>query len=176
MLTVDGKMDIPFSKNEVIENTQKYVPDCESIKYKNMTKNIDSITITPMQIILKVSSKIENVSLASISSTTHDDYIGLMRYFAYDQNGNEIGIMSYQTLNKITYANGKSEEWDIGDIGTYKNFKNATMELMEYFIIERKDDCSNIRIKAEEMIDKTIEGRFVQEYKEIGNFNIEKQQ
>ena len=173
MLTADGKMDIPFSKNEVIKNTQKYVPDCESIKYKNMTKTIDSITITPMQIILKVSSKIENVSLASISSTTHDDYIGLMRYFAYDENGNEIGMMNYPTLNKIIYANDKSEEWDIGDIGTYKNFKNATMELMEYFIIEKKDGCSNIKIKAEEIIDKTIDGKFVQEYKEIGNFDIE---
>ena len=148
------------------------MPECDSIKYKNMTKTIDTITITPMQIILKVSSKIENVSQASLSSTMHDDYIGLMRYVAYDQNGNEIGMIDYQSLNKITYANGKSEEWDIGDIGTYKNFKNATMELMEYFIIEKKDGCSNIKVTAQEIVDKTIDGKFIQEYKNIGNFEI----
>lgn len=166
-------MDVAFSKNQLLENTYTYVPECESIKYKNMTKTIDSITITPMQIIFKASSKIENVSQASISSTTHDDYIGLMRYAAYDKNENKIGMINYQSLNKITYANGKSEEWEIGDIGTYKNFKNATMELIEYFIIEKKENCSNIKIVAEEIVDKTIGEKFIQEYREIGNFDVE---
>ena len=169
-----GQMDIPFSKNELAENTFTYVPQCESMKYKQMTKTVETVTITPMQIIIKVSSKIENVSNASIGSTTHEDYIGLMRYDAYDQNGNKIGMKNYQTLNKITYANGKSEEWDIGDIGTYKSFKNATMELMEYFIIEKKDDCSSIKIVAqEEIIENPTGENWKQRFKDIGDLNIE---
>lgn len=169
-----GQMDIPFSKNELAENTFTYVPQCESMKYKQMTKTVETVTITPMQIIIKVSSKIENVSNASIGSTTHEDYIGLMRYDVYDQNGNKIGMKNYQTLNKITYANGKSEEWDIGDIGTYKSFKNATMELMEYFIIEKKDDCSSIKIVAqEEIIENPTGENWKQRFKDIGDLNIE---
>lgn len=132
---VDGRMDISFSKSELQENTQVFVPNCENFKYKNMTKTVESIAITPMQIVLKVSSKRENVSYASISSTTHEDYIGLMKYKAYDQNGIKLGLKDYQTMQKITYANGKSEEWRIGDIGTYMNFKNAKMELTEYMIV-----------------------------------------
>lgn len=169
-----GQMDIPFSKNELAENTYTYVPQCESMKYKQMTKTIETVTITPMQIILKVSSKIENVNNASLGSTTHEDYIGLMRFDAYNQNGNKIGMKNYQTLNKITYVNGKSEEWDIGDIGTYKSFKNATIELMEYFIIEKKDDCSAIKIVAqEEIIENPTGENWKQRFKDIGNLYVE---
>lgn len=43
------------------------------IEYRNMTKTVESVAVTPMQIILKISSKRENVSYASISNTGHDD-------------------------------------------------------------------------------------------------------
>ena len=36
---------------------------------------------------------------------------------------------------------------------------------MEYFIIEKKDGCSNIKVTAQEIVDKTIDGKFIQEYR-----------
>lgn len=145
-ICVEGRMDVQFSKTSLNENTEIYTPECENFKYRNMTKTVESVAVTPMQIILKVSSKRENVSYSSISYTGHKDYIGLMKYKAYDQNGIELGMKDYQTMQKITYANGKSEEWGIGEIGTYKNFENATMELTEYMIIEKKEDLQKIII------------------------------
>lgn len=135
-----------FSKTSLNENTEIYTPESEEFKYRNMTKTVESVAVTPMQIILKISSKRENVSYASISNTGDKDYIGLMKYKAYDQNGIELGMKDYQTMQKITYANGKSEEWGIGDIGTYINFENATMELTEYMIIEKKENIEKIVI------------------------------
>ena len=143
---VDGKMNINFSKTELEENTKVFAPNCEQFKYKNMTKTVERITITPMQIILKISSKRANLSYANISSTTDKNYIGLMKYKAYDQNGKELGIKDYEITQKITYANGETEEWGIGDIGTYKNFKDAELELIEYMIIEKKQNVDNITI------------------------------
>ena len=143
---VEGKMDINFSKTTLDKSIDKITPNCENFKYKNMTKTVESVSITPLQIILKISSKRENVSYASISSTAHENYIGLMKYKAYDQNGIELGLKDYQIMQKITYSNGKSEEWGIGEIGTYKNFENAKMELIEYIIIEKKDGINSIGI------------------------------
>lgn len=145
-ICIEGRMDVQFSKTSLNENTEIYTPESEEFKYRNMTKTVESVAVTPMQIILKISSKRENVSYASISNTGDKDYIGLMKYKAYDQNGIELGMKDYQTMQKITYANGKSEEWGIGDIGTYINFENATMELTEYIIIEKKENIEKIVI------------------------------
>lgn len=166
---VDGKMDISFSKTELEENTKVFVPNCEQFKYKNMTKTVERIAITPMQIILKISSKRENLSYANISSTTDKNYIGLMKYKAYDQNGKELGIKDYEITQKITYANGKSEEWGIGDIGTYKNFKDAELELTEYMIIEKKQNVDNITIVPSVGHPKE---NGEEEYKELNKWDI----
>mgnify|MGYP005825593277 CR=1 FL=1 len=166
---VDGRMDISLSKTKLEENTDIFVPDCEDFKYKNMTKTVESIAITPMQIILKVSSKRENVSYASIANTSHKDYIGLMKYKAYDQNGMELGIKDYQIMQKITYANGTSEEWEIGDIGTYMNFENAKMELTEYMIVEKKQGINSITIVSS-VSQPNINGE--EEYEELDKWNI----
>ena len=166
---VDGKMDINFSKTELEENTNTFVPNCEQFKYKNMTKTVERIAITPMQIILKISSKRSNLSYANISSTTDKNYIGLMNYKAYDQNGKELGIKDYEITQKITYSNGKSEEWGIGDIGTYKNFKDAELELTEYMIIEKKQNVDNITIvPSVENLDENCEIK----YKELDKWII----
>ena len=166
---VDGRIDVDFSKTKLEENTHVFVPNCESFKYKNMTKTVESITVTPMQMILKISSKRENVSYASISSTIHENYIGLMKYKAYDQNVIELGLKDYQTMQKITYANGKSEEWGIGEIGTYINFKNAKMELTEYMIVEKKQGIDCITI-IPSVSHPNINGE--EEYVELDKWNI----
>ena len=66
----------------------------------------------------------------------------------------------------ITYENGIKEEWAPGDIGTYKDFKNATMDITEYIIIEKKDNINGIKIVPFERADLTNEGN------ELGELNI----
>lgn len=145
-IELNGEFNINVSKNKALENTTIITPECEDAKYKNMTKKVEQIKVTPLQIIVKVSTKIDNVSLQSLSYTRGKDYIGIVDFKAYDSNGNKLKLINYETKRTINYANGKTEEWSPGDIGTYKDFYNATMELEEYIIIEKGEDINSISI------------------------------
>ena len=72
-------------------------------------------------------------------------------------------------MQKITYANGTSEEWEIGDIGTYMNFENAKMELTEYMIVEKKQGINSITI-VPSVSQPNINGE--EEYEELDKWNI----
>ena len=91
-----------------------------------------------LQIIIKLKTQIDNVSLQSLSSTRNKDYIGIIDYNVYDTNGNKLNSFNIEKQRTITYSNGTTEEWAPGDIGTYKDFYGATMNLTEYIIIEKK--------------------------------------
>lgn len=145
-MEIDGEFQIELSKTKALENTKKILPECEEINYKHMTKKIEEVKITPLQMIVKISSTIDQVSLNSLSNTQNQDYIGLSNYDVYDQQGNKLSAYDFEITRKITYANGKTEEWARGDIGTYQDFKNAKMELTEYIIIEKKEEVNHLKI------------------------------
>ena len=74
------------------------------------------------------------------------DYIGIIDYNVYDTNGNKLNSFDIEKQRTITYSNGITEEWAPGDIGAYKDFYGATMNLTEYIIIEKKDNIQGIKI------------------------------
>ena len=74
------------------------------------------------------------------------DYIGIIDYNVYDTNGNKLNSFNIEKQRTITYSNGTTEEWAPGDIGAYKDFYGATMNLTEYIIIEKKDNIQGIKI------------------------------
>lgn len=145
-IDMTGEFVVEVSKDKALENTKVITPNCEDVKYRNMTKTIEEVKITPLQIIVKVKTLRDNVSLQCLSSTRNKDYIGVTDFKVYDDIGNELDSLKYETKRTITYANGKVEEWSPGDIGTYKSFYNAKMELIEYIIIEKKENANGIKI------------------------------
>lgn len=145
-IDMTGEFVVVVSKDKALENTKVITPNCEAVKYRNMTKNIEEVRITPLQIIVKVKTLRDNVSLQCLSSTRNKDYIGVTDFKVYDDIGNELDSLKYETKRTITYSNGKVEEWAPGDIGAYKNFNNAKMELIEYIIIEKNDNANAIKI------------------------------
>lgn len=145
-IDMTGEFVVEISKDKALENTEVIKPNCENVKYRNMTKTIEDVRITPLQIIVKVKTNRDNVSLQCLSSTRDKDYIGVTDFKVYDDLGNELESLKYETKRTITYSNGKVEEWAPGDIGTYKSFYNAKMELIEYIIIEKKDNVNGIKI------------------------------
>ena len=146
--TIDmtGEFVVEVSKDKALENTEIIIPDCEKVKYRNMTKTIEEVRITPLQIIAKVKTVRENLSLQALSSTMNKDYVGITDFNVYDNLGSKLESLRYETKRTITYANGKVEEWAPGDIGTFKSFYNAKMELIEYIIIEKPENIDNIKI------------------------------
>lgn len=145
-ISIDGKFNIKVSKEKALENTKMIEPDDTKATYKQMTKNITEIKVTPLQIIVKIETKIENVSSSSLAGVNDKDYIGVINYNVSDDKGNKLLKYNFESKRTITYSNGKVEEWSPGDIGTYKTFSGATMSLVEYIIIEKADDVKQINI------------------------------
>lgn len=145
-ISIDGKFNVEVSKEKALENTKKIEPDNTIARYKNMSKNITEIKVTPLQIIVKLETKIENVSSSSLAGENDKDYIGRIDYNVSDDKGNELLKYSFESKRTITYSNGKVEEWSPGDIKTDKTFYGATMSLVEYIIIEKADDVKQINI------------------------------
>lgn len=145
-IDISGEFNVEVSKDKALENTKIVDANCESAKYKELTQSVDEVKVTPLQIIIKLKTQIDNVSLQSLSSTRNKDYIGIIDYNVYDTNGNKLNSFNIEKQRTITYSNGTTEEWAPGDIGTYKDFYGATMNLTEYIIIEKKDNIQGIKI------------------------------
>ena len=145
-ISIDGKFNVEVSKEKALENTKKIEPDNTMARYKNMSKNITEIKVTPLQIIVKLETKIENVSSSSLAGENDKDYIGIINYNVSDDKENKILKYSFESKRTITYSNGKTEEWSPGDIKIDKTFSGATMNLVEYIIIEKANEVKQINI------------------------------
>ena len=167
-LPFDGQFDIKVSKEKAVENTKIIVPECEEIQYKDMTKKVEKVMITPLQTIVKLSTIYEDVSLDKLTNTENVNHINIIEYEAYDEDGKSLNVCSYETQRIVTYADGRVEEWEQGDIGTSKKFTHGKMELTEYVIIEKHEENPNLKLTLKER----IETRGEREYITIGNFNL----
>lgn len=145
-INIGGEFEVEVSKEKALQNTNVIYPENAEVTYKKMTQKIEEVKVTPLQIIAKVSTTINDVSLQSLSSSWNEDHIGLIDFKVYDNNNQELSSCQYETKRVITYENWKTEEWATGDIGTFKDFENATMYLTEYIIIEKKEDVDSIKI------------------------------
>lgn len=171
---MDGEINVEVSKEKALENTEVIIPGVPQAKYKNMTKTVEKVEITPMQIIVKISTQINNVSLRSLSSSRNKDYIGITDFKVLGNDGQELISTNYETRRTISYVDGTVEEWAAGDIGTYKSFYNAKMNLEEIIIIEKKANTNNIKIipTVQEVTYESDGNRKEQEI-EYGEFDIE---
>ena len=167
-LPINGEFNVKVSKEKAVENTKIIEPECEEIKYKDMTKKVEKVMITPLQTIVKLSTIYENLSLEKLTDAENENHINIIEYEAYDEDGKSLSICSYETKRTVTYADGRIEEWEQGDIGTSKEFYNGKMELTEYVIIEKNEESPSIRLKLKERIETKNE----REYISIGNFRI----
>lgn len=111
---------------------------------------------------IKFSSEYENYFVTDETGT----YLDSINNYSIIIDGKDfwirprLGTHSYETKRTIIYENGKTEEWEQGDIGTSKNLVNARMELIEYIIIEKDKEKSKIKIEAKEMLDNKSFGNF----------------
>lgn len=145
-INIGGNFEVEVSKEKAIQNTKVVTPENTSVSYKKMTKKVEEVKVTPLQIIAKITTKIEDMSQQSLSNTRNEEHIGLVDFNVYDNNNNELSSCQYEIKRTITYQDGKTEEWATGDIGTAKDFKGATMYLTEYVIIEKKENLDSIKI------------------------------
>lgn len=169
-IQLDGEINVNVSKKKSLENTKINKDINQKVEYKKMVQKIDRVTETPLQTIIKVTSTINDLSFYSLTHEQDENYIGIQNFKVYDNNGNEIESCTYETERKVTYENGKVEEWATGDIGTNIDFDNAKMELTQYIILEKKENINNLKIVP--TVEK-INKENTKEKIEIGEFNID---
>lgn len=162
LLPIEGEFNIKVSKVKATNNTITFVPDCEEVKHKNMTIKVEKLMQTPLQTIVKVIRKYDNVSLSSLTYENNSEFIDDIIYNAYNENDKKLSTITYETKRQVVYEDGRKEEWVPGDIGTSNNFEKAKMEIVEYVIVRKDEDNSKLNIKLSERLNK----------KEFGNFEI----
>ena len=131
------------SKEKAQKNTTTFVPKSDTkLKYKTMEKSIETISITPLQNIIKIKNLYKDISLKELPNEIID-------YVVYDQNNNKILSCTIDTESKITYEDGTVENCEPGDYSFSKqNFQHATYEDTEMIAIEQSNDIKEITIKA----------------------------
>lgn len=175
-IETDSKFDIKLSREKTLEDSKIYEDLDVSIDYRNMHKKIDKVIVGPTQTVIKLSTKITDVSLKALSSpyyiTNHIETH--VEYKVFNQEGSEINNFSREMKRTVQYSNGKTEEWGTGDIGTWKDFENATMYLEEYIVFETNDTTNKIIIEpsiSERIPDK--EKSFDEKTVKLDNLEIE---
>ena len=173
-LRLDGQFDIKLSKEKALENSRKIEVSNEEIVYKDkeLTQKIESTVVTPLQTIVKVHSTYEHIDYSQLTDSTSEEHIGIREYKVFNESGNEINSYSFETKRMITYADGKEEEWGSEQIEpTRIPFKDATLEIIDYILIENEDN-SKIKILSQER-NGLINGIKKVVYTDIGSFEID---
>ncbi len=170
-LQIDGEFNIDLSKEKAVQNSKNIEINCDEVVYddKGLTQKIESVVVTPLQTIVKVHSTYENVGYSDLTNATSEDHIGIRQYKVLSEDGEEINSYSLEAKRIITYEDGKEEEWEAGQIEpTRFSFTNATLETMDYILIEKRNDDSKIKIVSQE-------GNGIKniEYTDIGSFEID---
>ena len=170
-LEIDGEFNIDLSKEKAVQNSKKIQVSCNDVIYenKNLTQTIESVVVTPLQTIVKVHSIYDNVNKEKLTDANNTEYIGPRAYKIFNANGEEINSFSSESKRKITYTDGKEEEWATGQIEpTRGTFENASLEVTDIILIENSIDNSSIKIVSQE-------GNGIKniEYTNIGSFEID---
>ena len=170
-LEIDGEFNIDLSKEKAVQNSKKIQVSCNDVIYenKNLTQTIESVVVTPLQTIVKVHSIYDNVNKEKLTDANNTEYIGPRAYKIFNANGEEINSFSSESKRKITYTDGKEEEWATGQIEpTRGTFENASLEVTDIILIENSIDNSSIKIVSQD-------GNGIKniEYTNIGSFEID---
>lgn len=136
---LEGNIDIKVSKNRLDENTKVIIPECEEIKYKNMTQKVDEIRITPLHIIAKVSIQIENINKDNIWNIISKEAK------VYNENGIELTSYTSKLNENFVYKGKEISEGDVYDIKSNTKEK-ATMNISEIIIIEKTENMNGLKI------------------------------
>lgn len=145
-IIMDGNFNINLSKNAILKDTNVIPQESQTVAYKKMDINIDKVTVTPIQTIITLKSTINNASSDSITHTYDKDYIGLLGYYVYDEEGNLLTNHQFEQKRMLILDNGKTIEWYSSDGVHNLTFNNATMILKNYITLKTDENLGSIKI------------------------------
>lgn len=141
-IEIDGEFEVQLSKAKALENSTIIDNIDEEASYKHITERVKRVIITPMQILIEIRIDLEGIS----SSNVGDKSIFNEQYKVYTDSGEELEQSMFETRRHLIYANGKEEDWEVGDVRYVGNFSNAKMELTDYIALEKKPNIKSLKI------------------------------
>lgn len=145
-IIMNGNFNINLSKNTILDDTNVIPQKSQTVSYKKMDINIDKVTVTPIQTIITLTSTINNASSDSITHAYDKDYIGLLGYYVYDEEGNLLTNHQFEQKRTLILDNGKTIEWYSSDGVNNLTFSNATMILKNYITIRTDENLDSIKV------------------------------
>lgn len=145
-IIMDGNFNVNLSKNAILEDTNVIPQESQTVAYKKMDINIDKVTVTPIQTIITLTSTINNASSDSMTHTYDKDYIGLLGYYVYDEEGNLLTNHQFEQKRTLILDNGKTIEWYSSDGVNNLTFNNATMILKNYITMKTDENLDSIKV------------------------------
>lgn len=147
-IELDGTFSAILSKEKALEDSREIKVDDKTINYERLSAKINQVTVTPMQVIIELDVNLNNISMQTLSgygrmSENSVEYRGMN---IYDKDGKKIDCGGREIKRVIQYSDGTIEEWAPGDIGTYKDFKNAKLQLTEYVYFPTNDNLDNLKL------------------------------
>lgn len=140
IIDIDGEFSVDVSKEKILENSNIIKLTDKKSTYKNVTQEIEEISINPIQTIIRAKTTITGVD--SNKRYFYDDDIQSPLWVEFkitDENGKKLTSTNCQTQKILTKGDGTVEEWYPGDINTMSTYINGTFELTEYIILENSN-------------------------------------
>lgn len=145
-IAMSGNFNINLSKNTILKDTNIISQDLQTVNYKKMNISVDKVTVTPIQTIISLTSTINDISSNSIKNTNDKDYIGLIGYYVYDNNGNQLVNHQFEQKRTLILNNGNIIDGESSNIVNNLTFDNATMNLKNYISIRTNESFDSIKI------------------------------
>ena len=139
-IDIEGEFSVDVSKDKILADSNIIKLTDKKASYKNVTQEIEEISINPIQTIIRTKTRITGV--ASNKRYDYEDEMQNPLWVEFkitDGNGKELKSESFETKKILTKEDGTVEEWYPGDIDGMSRYTNGTFELTEYIIVENNN-------------------------------------
>lgn len=139
-IDIEGEFSVDVSKEKILQDSKIIQLTDKKSSYKNVTQEIEEISINPIQTIIRTKTTITGV--ASNKRYYYEDELQNPLWVEFkitDENGKELITQSFETKKILTKEDGTLEEWYPGDIDGMSRYTNGTFELTEYIIVENSN-------------------------------------
>ncbi|MCI8291390.1 MAG: hypothetical protein HFJ25_03965 [Clostridia bacterium] len=171
-IPLEGELNITLSSKRISENTEIIEPKQAISKYANITKKVDKVIVTPLQIVAQITTTIDEASSYSLQNTNNDKYVGNQEYEIYNSEGDRINCETIEMEKRMVFSDGTIEKIDRQEVAPKRQFINGKMEMIHYVIIERKNELKDLTIIPTLQKYEFIENDYVEKQIELNEIKI----
>lgn len=150
-IELSGNFTVNLEKNDSEVKMLKINEDI--IQYNILTENIEYVKITPMQTIIKIKARMDDLREHSLSCSAWypnvPDYIGDIDFNVYNESDEMIGCTNVESKRSFWYENGDYEEWPTHWLVSNdedRSTDGGDLEMIRYVIVSNDDYNGHLKV------------------------------